>query len=181
MIILEGQIPHTCTHYTKHKIEIRKKKERKKIVEKERQKFVSIEQRKARKNIVLINLQLIFINNNAQLYVHTQCYKHFEGCSLQMQFFLFNFCRARPRDKNRKSKLAAISLRELGAICCRDITEVRTCSKPDVTSLQFWGNCSKSKRISHPNRKSCTGKGVKNRIKHRKCKQFLMKCQVRMH
>ena len=79
MIILEGQILRTRTHYTKHKMKIinemkidkmrkKRKKKRKKLVEKERQrkksKYASIKQRKARKNIVLINLQLIFINMN---------------------------------------------------------------------------------------------------------------------
>ena len=50
------------THYTKHK------KKGKKLVEKERQKkkakYASIKQRKARKSIILVNVQLIFSKKN---------------------------------------------------------------------------------------------------------------------
>ena len=68
MIILKGQVPHTTHSYTKRTLT-----KRKKIVEKERQqekaKYASIKQRKARKKysvdtLVLINLQLVFINKN---------------------------------------------------------------------------------------------------------------------
>ena len=56
-----GNIHHTQVH--KHT-----KKREKKLVEKERRhkkaKYASMKQRKARKNIVLINLQLIFMNRN---------------------------------------------------------------------------------------------------------------------
>lgn len=55
---------HAQTHNTKHL----KDKEKKKLVEKERQqnnaKYTSFEQHKARKTIVLVNLQLIFTNKN---------------------------------------------------------------------------------------------------------------------
>ena len=62
MIILKGQVSYTTHSYTNTQ------KKEKKLVEKERQhkkaKYASIKQRKARKNIVLINLQLIFMNRN---------------------------------------------------------------------------------------------------------------------
>ena len=63
MIMLKGQVSYTTHSYTNTH-----KKRKKKLVEKERQhkkaKYASIKQRKARKNIVLINLQLIFMNRN---------------------------------------------------------------------------------------------------------------------
>ena len=55
MIILEGQIPHMRTHYTKHKMKItkEKKKRKKKLVEKERlqkkAEYARIKQQKARR------------------------------------------------------------------------------------------------------------------------------------
>ena len=51
-----------------HKAQTQKKEEKLPVVKKERQQkkaeYAGIKQRKARKNMVLINLQLIFVNKN---------------------------------------------------------------------------------------------------------------------
>ena len=57
------QNTHTHTHTKKEKKKLVKKKERKERQQK-KAKYASIKQRKFRKNMVLINLQLIFINKN---------------------------------------------------------------------------------------------------------------------
>ena len=61
------QTPHTATHKTHphtHKKGEKKlvKKEKRKERQQKKAKYASIKQRKVRKNMVLINLQLIFIN-----------------------------------------------------------------------------------------------------------------------
>ena len=87
--------------------------------------------------------------------------------------FLYNFCRAQARGKNRKYKLAVISVRFFATISQR----FRTCSKVEAT----W------RQISHSNRKeiamksplvytcdeSCIGERDKNRIKNHMCKRAL--------
>ena len=70
LLINDCTTHHTQLH-TKH-THTHKKKEKKKLVKKEKRKerqqkkakYASIKQRKFRKNMVLINLQLIFINKN---------------------------------------------------------------------------------------------------------------------
>ena len=71
-LLINDCTTHHTQPNTKHTHTHTKKKEKKKLVKKkerkERQqkkaKYASIKQRKFRKNMVLINLQLIFINKN---------------------------------------------------------------------------------------------------------------------
>ena len=60
-----SQIQNTHTHKKKgEKKTCKKKKKERKERQQKKAKYASIKQRKFRKNMVLINLQLIFINKN---------------------------------------------------------------------------------------------------------------------